>query len=150
MEKRKIMVIDDDMEFQSELKELLVLQGYKVITVTETRLALPRAKKTKPDIIILDIKLKGSSGLDVFENLKNSRATADIPVIGITGVYGKSQDIIQICGIKECLIKPFNPEVLIDKLEIIFENKIVKREFRRIKEIEKTLNFSVPNFNINI
>jgi len=136
-----ILVIDDDAVFQSELKEALSSKGYEVTTVTDPKFALSAAKKVKPDVIILDIKLKGASGLDVFESLKESEAAANIPVIAVTGVYGKTQDLIKICGIKECLIKPFDPESLIDKIEFMLESKVVEREYRRIEEIEKTLDF---------
>jgi len=123
MSKVKVMLVDDDREFLEELKQTLDLNGYEVIGVSDSTLAQEKANNTKPDVIVLDLKMEDMSGFEVAEELKHSSNTMQIPIIGITGFFKEDEHIplLNICGIKKCITKPFSPKELITAIESVLK-----------------------------
>ena len=119
MKKKKIMVVDDDREFLEELKETLSLSGYDAAVFSNGATALKMVRKIKPDIILLDLKMKGKNGFQVADELKRSAETAHIPIIAMTAFYTEKEHTIlmDMCGIQTCLIKPFSSLDVISKIE---------------------------------
>ena len=119
--KKRVMVVDDDEEFLEELKETLVSGGYNISIFSNGLSALTMARRIKPDVILLDIKMKGKNGIQVADELKHSSDTAHIPIIAMTGFYTAEEiaALMYICGIETCLIKPFNPLDVITRIEMI-------------------------------
>ena len=118
---KKIMIIDDDKEFLGEMAETLKLSGYSPITVFDSSIATKQASKSKPDLILLDLKMGNKSGFKVAGELMSKAETHNIPVIAITGVFTKHEHrlLMRICNIKECLLKPIKPLDIIHKIENI-------------------------------
>ena len=79
--RKKILLVDDEVN----LLELGVLrleeEGYEVITETDGEKVLDVLKKVKPDLMILDLHLPKMSGYDIFDRMQNHTALAKIPVI---------------------------------------------------------------------
>jgi DNA-binding response OmpR family regulator len=123
------MVIDDDREFLDEIKEVLNLSGYEPIPLSESRYAFMEACRRKPDVILLDLKMEGTNGFELADELRSSEETKNIPVIGITGFYTEREHrlLMRVCGIKKCLIKPFNPLDIIVAIERVTEDKKEKK-----------------------
>lgn len=126
MKKRKnVLIIDDDQKFLEEMQETLRLSGYDSIGVLDSREALDKAIKVKPDIILLDLKMETMSGFQVAINLRQSPDTAHIPIIAITGYFTNSHHLplLQACGVKTCLIKPIKPLDIIARIEAMVNEK---------------------------
>ncbi|MFH0828496.1 MAG: response regulator [Candidatus Omnitrophota bacterium] len=125
MLQRKIMVVDDDMEFLKELEETLALSGYEVETVNESSEAFTVATETKPDLILLDLKMKGMTGFEVVNKLKNFGSTTNIPIIAMSGFFTNAEDdtLLSFFEINNYLRKPFNPLDIITKIEDVFRNR---------------------------
>ncbi len=79
----KILVLDDVPEAGTVLKRILERKGYEVSAFTEEEDALEFAERERPDLAILDIKLKRMTGLEVLEDLK--RRSPDTKAIMLTG-----------------------------------------------------------------
>lgn len=126
MAKPKILVVDDDADFAAELHELLSLSGYLPITVNDSIEAIEIARQTKPDLIIVDIKMPGLNGFQVADKLIQFTETSDIPVIAMTGYYvnGEHMPLMSMLGMRVLLKKPFQPLTLISGIEAALgENK---------------------------
>jgi len=125
MPKKKIMVIDDNKEFLEELQELLNLTGYDTVVFSDGTSALKMVSKIKPDVILLDLKLKGKSGFHVASELKRFRKTANIPIIGMTGFYVEEEHakLMNTVGVKTFLIKPFESSEAIAKIKAVLKKK---------------------------
>jgi len=123
MRKKKIMIIDDNKEFAEELKEVLNLDGYDAVAFFDGTSAMGMISRIKPDLILLDLKLIGKSGFQVAYELKSFPKTANIPIIAMTGFYTEKEhmELMKICGIKTCLIKPFDSQEVIAKIEDVLE-----------------------------
>lgn len=125
MPKKKIMVIDDNKEFSEELKEMLNLTGYDASAFSDGTSALKMVSKIKPDVILLDLKLKKKSGFHVASELKRFRKTANIPIIGMTGFYVEKEHAkrMNTVGVKTFLIKPFDSSEVIAKIKAVLKKK---------------------------
>lgn len=120
---RKIMIVDDDKEFLEELNEILLLSGYEVIAVNEAESVLETAVKTKPDLILMDLKMPVKTGFQIADELRHFTELSHIPVLAMSGFFTKKEHqlLMKICGIKKCLKKPFNPLDVITQIEKILD-----------------------------
>lgn len=119
MLKQKVMVVDDDKEFLEEMGETLRLSGYEPIMVRDSRAVLDLARRALPNIILLDLKMDKMSGFQVAVNLKQASETSRIPIIAMTGYFSGDfhLPLLNVCGIKTCLSKPFKPLDIISHIE---------------------------------
>jgi two-component system response regulator CpxR len=113
----RLLVIDDDVELCSLLKEYLQREDYNVKCVHDGRHGLEEALKGGYDLIILDVMLPGVDG---FEILKKVRESGRIPVLMLTA---RDEDIDRILGLElgadDYLGKPFNPRELLARIKAI-------------------------------
>lgn len=119
----KIMIVDDDVELLEELKDNLSYHHYEVEVMPNSALAFEVICELKPDLVILDLKMKPKSGFQLADELHNSFKTQDIPIIAITGFFTEKEHVLmmKMCGIKNVVLKPFNPSDLIAKIRSILE-----------------------------
>lgn len=82
---KKVLVIDDDVTLRLLTKEYLEGAGYTVRLADNGRKGLGPAVTTQPDIILLDVMLPSLDGYAVCACLKESPATANVPIVLITG-----------------------------------------------------------------
>jgi DNA-binding response OmpR family regulator len=124
----KILIVDDDRDFLEELQETLSLNGYDAIAVDDGIAALEVAPMVKPDLILLDIKMKGIYGFQVAERLKGSPKTSYIPIIAMTGCFTRKEDthLMALCGMEMCLMKPFNPSELLSGIKKVLRQNLKK------------------------
>lgn len=120
-DKKRVMVVDDDEEFLSELREALNGNGYDIITVYDGAEVVGKVKETKPDIILLDFWLRGLSGLSIFNELRGSPEVCNIPIIFITADSNVGNtSFTKTYGDEHFIIKPFEYPDLINKMNILF------------------------------
>ncbi|MDD5439759.1 MAG: response regulator [Candidatus Omnitrophica bacterium] len=129
--KKKVMVIDDDKEFLSELKEILELSGYEAISAANALMATDVAVKLKPDIILMDLKMPFKNGFQVADDMKSHFTLRKTPIIAMSGFFFGNEyvQLMEMCGIRKCLKKPFNPvDVIFYIEEALAEHMITKDE----------------------
>ena len=121
---KKIMIVDDDKEFLEELRETLVLSGYDLVAVNDATMALDLANSARPDVILLDLKMPQKSGFQVADELRHLSDVSHIPIIAMSA-YLKDDytSLLNICGIKKCLRKPFHPLDVIAQIEQVLLEK---------------------------
>jgi DNA-binding response OmpR family regulator len=121
---KKILIVDDDIEFLQELSELLVSNSYNVSTCADGERALDMIPKIMPDLILLDLKINKLNGFQVAAKLKTMPKACDIPVIAITGHYTQDEYslMMKLCGAKKFIIKPIDPGKIIDEVESVLRN----------------------------
>ena len=91
-EQHTILVIEDDQNTASILEDSLTLGGFSVKVIMSATEAIRKIEHLKPNLITLDIKMLGISGMDLLKDIKGNEKTKHIPVIMISGVdhsYGK-------------------------------------------------------------
>jgi two-component system phosphate regulon response regulator PhoB len=86
MNKKKILVIDDEPEILEQVKKRLEANRFDCLTALDPVTGLARARSDNPDLILLDLMLPGMSGLGVLRELKKDAGLARIPVVILTAL----------------------------------------------------------------
>ena len=86
MEKRKVLIADDEMDMRIFLKTLLETNGYQPFITRDGGEGLQKAREVLPDLIILDVMMPGEGGSQTYRRLKTDPDLAHIPVIMLSGV----------------------------------------------------------------
>ena len=84
MDKKKIMIIEDDRDFVRLLAMALHSHGYDVTIARDAIMAISEAQKQKPDLILLDIGLPAGDGFLIMERMSKRPVLSDIPIIVVS------------------------------------------------------------------
>lgn len=116
---RRVVYIEDDQEMIDLVMLILGRRGYQVRGAHGGRKGLELIFSDPPDIILLDLMMPGMDGWEVYQQLKATEETRNIPVIIITA---KAQAIDRVLGlhiakVDDYIAKPFRPQELVDSIE---------------------------------
>jgi DNA-binding response OmpR family regulator len=116
--KNLILIVDDEAEIRSLLKEFLEEKGFEVLLAEDGQKALELAEKHIPDLVITDLLLPKEHGIDVMHEIKDRFF---MPIIAISGIYKKEEikekiNDIYLDGYYE---KPLNLEELFKGIQAI-------------------------------
>ena len=115
---KKILVTDDSPTIVAMIKELLESNGYAVVTASDGQEALDKAKKEKPDLIILDLMLPKIDGYKVCAMLKFDKNYSSIPIIILTARAGESdKELGSEVHADAYVTKPFEPDAFLAKIK---------------------------------
>jgi len=92
MNKKKILLVDDEKDTLLVLEKQLTTAGYTVVTANSGIQALLLAKSERPDIIVLDVQMPDMDGGEVAHKLKKDSETKDIPVVYSTCLLSENED----------------------------------------------------------
>jgi DNA-binding response OmpR family regulator len=113
MEKKKILIIDDDPATAREIRKFSDPDEYEILWACDGQDGLKRLKIIKPDLILLDLVLPDQSGFRIAQQLKRLPLCKNIPIIAISL---KREDIDKHValksGILEYMVKPLNADRL--------------------------------------
>ena len=123
----KILIVDDEQIMRESLAGWLERDGNLVATAASGEEALKKLSKSRFDILLVDIKMEGMSGLDVLRKVKES--DPDVAIVMITA-YGSIATAIEAMknGAVDYLLKPFDPNVLGVLIDKITEHQAQARE----------------------
>jgi len=115
MTPRTVLIADDDLGLLAAMRVRLESEGFTVISTQDAYQAVEQARKSLPDLLILDINMPAGSGFSVQQRLDNIPELADTPVIYITGEDPDQVDsIAERFGAFAVLHKPFETTTLIE------------------------------------
>ena len=142
--KKRILVIDDEIDFVKMLQARLRIEGYEVLTAEDGIQGVQVARKERPDLIILDIMMPGLDGHSVCDMIKKSTLTWSIPVIYLTAKTGQADETEALeKGAKHYLTKPYNPAMLMEMIKsVLMENEGAGEIQRRVLLIDKDIAFA--------
>lgn len=121
---KKVLVVDDSLYMRELIKSALVNSG-KYIVVGEAangNAGIEMALELKPDAITMDNILPDMIGIDVVKELRKEEVDAKIIMVSAVGQENVIQEGIS-SGANDYLIKPFNAETLIEKIDTLFVSK---------------------------
>ena len=116
--KKKILIIDDELELRHALNERLTSVGYSVIEAWNGREGLEKVVTEKPDLILLDLTMPEMDGMTTLQELRRCEETKRIPVIIMTA-KGETVSIMDFQALKvaDYFTKPFDSKELISYIE---------------------------------
>jgi len=118
--KIKVLVVEDERDIAELIVYNLEREGFQVESAMSGEEGLSKAKRERPDLVVLDIMLPEMNGLDVCRALRLDRATRGIPIIMLTA---RNEDIDVVTGLEvgadDYITKPFSPRVLIARIRSV-------------------------------
>jgi len=147
----KILVVEDELTLLETLAYNLNKEGYEVEKASDGNLAIDIARKTKPDLILLDIMLPGMDGFEVCRTLRKEMTT---PVLMLTA---RDDEIDRVVGLEvgadDYLTKPFSMRELLARVKAILRRvRVLREEFNREvidSQTNKTLQFDNLTIDVN-
>ena len=116
--KQKILIVDDTPNNLQLLFKYIKNSGYQVLVAQNGKNAIEIAKKSSPDLILLDIMMPGISGFDVCKQLKADSNTQNIPIIFMTALAQTDNKVKGLAlGAVDYITKPIEQEELLARLD---------------------------------
>ena len=128
-----ILVVEDIAESMYSVCNSLQAEGYGLAVAENGRQALAMVPESRPDLILLDIKMPGMNGYEVCKQLKNNPKTKDIPIIFLT-ISAGTDDIVKgfATGAVDYITKPFNKEELLSRVKTHLDLKFAREELKEL------------------
>ncbi len=112
-----ILVVDDEPKIVKLARDYLEKAGYRVLDARDGTSALAAARHERPDLVVLDLNLPGTDGLDVCRAL---RRESDVPIIMLTARVDEADRLIGLeLGADDYITKPFSPRELVARVRAV-------------------------------
>lgn len=133
MDKKKILVVEDNMDNYELMRVILEHGGYDVFLAMNGRDGVDAARLQKPDLILMDLGLPEMDGWDAAEKIKSDAATKDIPLYAITA-HTLPRDRFRAlqAGCDGYFTKPLHVESFLAEVKDVFGKKKSKRRPRKL------------------
>jgi DNA-binding response OmpR family regulator len=116
----RVLVADDDADIRDLVAFKLTQSGHQVTAVEDGMAALRALREGPPDLVLLDIRMPGMSGLDVCRELRAAQETAALPVILITARSQEGDvELGFSAGADDYIVKPFSPRELSSRVNAV-------------------------------
>ena len=158
---KTILVVDDEYRLVSLVEQYLVQEGYRVVTANNGKMALEVARRSRPDLVVLDLMMPEMDGL---EFIRLHRAEQNTPIILLTARVEDEDKIIGLeLGADDYITKPFRPRELVARVRAVLrragENEpavkvlkaadiILDRDGRTVKVGGQFLDLTPSEFDI--
>lgn len=121
-DRKRILVVDDEIYIVHILEFSLTMEGYEVVTASDGEEALRRLEEDHPDLIVLDIMMPRMDGYEVCRRIREDEETRDLPVI-LLSAKGRAIDkeLGLEVGADDYIVKPFSPRRLLEKIRELLE-----------------------------
>ncbi|MBM4048617.1 MAG: sigma-54-dependent Fis family transcriptional regulator [Planctomycetes bacterium] len=131
--KKRILIVDDDVELGRMCVELFASRGYSALAVASGKKAL-EALEGRPDIavVLTDLVMPDMDGLEVLKRVKQDRPTVDVVVMTSYGTVDNAVEAMKQ-GATDYITKPFKRDLLIHAIERIFQTRSLEGEVERLR-----------------
>ena len=114
---KKILVVEDNELNRKLIADLLSAKGYEIIVSENGEEAVDLALEKQPDLILMDIRLPGMTGIEALKVLRDDMTTRTIPVAAVSGFAMKGDDkIILSAGFDAYIAKPISTEPFLEEI----------------------------------
>ncbi len=125
----QVVVIEDEPDILEVIKYNLSREGFDVVGAKDGEEGLERVREMTPDLIVLDLMLPTTDGLELCRQLKSDPALRDIPVVMVTA-KGEESDVVLGLGLgaDDYITKPFSPKELVARAKAVLRRGPLKPE----------------------
>ena len=145
---KTVLVVEDEMRIAGLIRDYLQHAGFEVIVTADGEAAVASARRSKPDLVVLDLGLPGRDGLDVTREL---RRTSGVPIVMVTARGEESDRIVGLeLGADDYVVKPFSPKELVARVRAVLRRAAAAREagpeVLRVADVE----VDVPRMRVTV
>jgi two-component system phosphate regulon response regulator PhoB len=134
---KKIVLIEDDQDLYSLIQYNLEKEGFAMAGAQTGKGALDLCRRERPDLVILDIMLPDSDGLEICKAIRANTELAHIPVIFLTARATETDRIVGLeLGANDYIVKPFFVRELIARIKIHFRGQPPVSKLLKCGELE--------------
>jgi len=120
VDKKRVLVVDDDQDLLKMMKMRLEVEGYDFMSASDGLEMLNLLKKKRPDVILLDVMLPGMDGYTALREVRGEDQFRDIPVIILSAKEKKKVgDLFKLEGVSFFVEKPFETQDLLQKIRSV-------------------------------
>ena len=134
--KNKILVVDDEPDVVELIRPGLINVGYTVVYAKNGPQALEEVSLDQPDLVLLDLKMPGMSGMEVCKALKANGRTVEIPLVILSGMKTEADRILALeIGVDDYVTKPFSPRELVLRIQAVLRRSRENAQAIAVKQI---------------
>ena len=134
---KKILLIEDDADLFTLLKYNLDKEGYALVGSQTGKGAVELCRREKPDLVILDIMLPDSDGLEICRSLRTYPELAQVPIIFLTAKASETDRIVGLeLGANDYIVKPFFVRELIARIKVHLRDRATAAKLLKIGPLE--------------
>jgi DNA-binding NtrC family response regulator len=123
----KILLVDDEERFRTNLKKMLAAQGFDVTARASGLEALDELARQPYDVILLDVRMPVMDGLETLAAIKKNHPDTEVIILTGHASVDAAAEIIRL-GAAEFLLKPSPLEEIIAKIETTYDRKLARQE----------------------
>ena len=118
----KVAIIDDNRDSLRELEKILTMAGYTPVLVNDVWGAVDTVLNNKPDVILMELRMPHKNGFALADAINRVFGTKRIPIIAMSNIFkDEFKWLMDFCGIKRWIKKPFLPLDVIWAIESVME-----------------------------
>ena len=140
----KILLVDDEQDILEIVGYNLSQEGYQIVTASNGKEAIAKAKKEHPQLIIMDVMMPEMDGMEACENIRKIPELQDTIITFLTA---RSEDYSQVAGFDagadDYIAKPIKPKVLVSKVQALL------RRLKGVEGVSNSTTLNVGNIEIN-
>ena len=137
MQNRKVAIIDDNQDSLRELEQILKMAGYTPVLVSDIFGNVDTVIENKPDVILMELKMPHKNGFALADAINRVFETKKIPIIAMSNLFeDEFKWLMDFCGIKRWIKKPFMPLDVIWAIESVMEEGNQRSMEKRLAEIK--------------
>jgi DNA-binding response OmpR family regulator len=117
---RKILIVEDEREIRDLLAHYLRKEGFSTVLAPDGETAILKARKEKPDLVLLDILLPKADGLEVLRTIRSDDTIGRTPVVMLTAKGDETDRVVGLeLGADDYIPKPFSPREVVARIKAI-------------------------------
>lgn len=131
---KRILIVEDDTSISEELKNLLDNAGFNGVILKDFENSFEEIKKENPDLILLDINIPKLNGEMLLQKI---RKESNVPIIMVTSKNTEADEVLSMSyGADDYITKPYNPTILLLRINAIFKRMENKSDILAYNELE--------------
>jgi two-component system cell cycle response regulator DivK len=147
--RKKVLIVEDHSLNLKLFRDILRAKGFDTLEDRVGRHCIEYAENNQPDLIILDILLPYSSGIELAHKLKKNSKTKHIPLLGVTALaISDTHDKMIEAGCVDCLTKPFTLDQFLSAIDFSLQNVLEIPQKRHKKSALNQLDVSAQSFKV--
>lgn len=137
MERRKHILIVDDVTLNLRIAEDVLKDKYKISLASSGKKALEVLQKGVPDLILLDVIMPEMDGYETFSHIRTMKGMAEVPIIFLTADSGVGSEVLGLqMGAMDYIHKPFDPNIMLSRVKRVLEIADIKKQLEASAKID--------------